>query len=349
MPMRYFISPFLNSHSFHLIVGDARVGKTTFALQTAAMLLPGAERPPEMPDGKTYAWGQFPFGARLAPEESVWYVECLRLRHDVVRKCQLLGVPVNDGSGSGGGIYAATIDEIVDARGTHGDESTPTFAEVLKYVTTQNHGVRPAILIIDGISMILPSGKEKQHEDEARWFRDAARQYFKSGGTLIGVQMHKKGTGYVVPGTHALSGSLSSVVEVKLPSKKKTQPNYRVIEITGSSFPRRSMTLEFLRSGALAPVVGSVEIDPFDGQVVGEEMPLSVEMGRLIESMAVGLSAKDSEMRFQVAELAEICEEKGLSSRRSVFRWLIIAKLSKRVMITSARGWYRLVPAPSVN
>jgi hypothetical protein len=345
--MRYFISPFLNSHSFHLIVGDARVGKTTFALQTAAMLLPGAVRPPEMPDGKSYAWGQFPFGGRLAPEESVWYVECLRLRHDVVRKCQTLGIPTDDASG--GALRLVTVDEIVDARGTHGDESTPTFAEVLKYVTTQNGGVRPAILIIDGISMILPTSKEKQHEDEAKWFRDAARQYFKSGGTLIGVQMHKKGTGSVVPGTHALSGSLSSVVEVRLHGKKKTHPNYRVIEITGSSFSRRTLTLEFLRSGALASVVGGVEVDQFDGQVVGEEMPLSPEMGRLIESMAVGLSAKDQEMRFQVAELAEICEEKGLSSRRSVFRWLTIAKLSKRVMITSVRGWYRLVPAPSLN
>ncbi len=347
--MRYFISPFLNSHSFHLIVGDARVGKTTFALQTAAMLLPGAERPPDMPDGKTYAWGQFPFGARLAPEESVWYVECLRLRHDILRKCQILGICTDNTLGGTQCLNVATIDDIVEARGSHGDESTPSFAEVLKYVTTQNHGVRPAILVIDGISMVLPSGKEKQHEDEAKWFRDAARQYFKSGGTLIGVQMHKKGTGQAVPGTHALSGSLSSVIEVKPHGKRKSQPNHRVIEITGSSFSRRALTLEFLRSGALAPVVGSVEIDPFDGQVVGEEMPLSPEMGRLIESMAVGLSVKDSEMRFQVAELAEICEEKGLSSRRSVFRWLIIAKLSKRVMITSARGWYRLIPAPSVN
>ena len=350
--MRYYISPFLNSHSFHLIVGDARVGKTAYALQTAAMLLPDAIRPDPSPDGHSYAWGNFLYGPRLAPEETIWYVECFRPRYEVLEKCRILRVPVVGEVSEGVcGLNVLTVHEVADSRNESARAGPVTFEETINQVRIRNGGNLPSILIVDGISGLLVESRENKHQSEMQWFRDISRTYLERGGTLIGVQTFSQNhrvpgivTANSTPGTFAFSGAVRTVSEMRY-RKGKTMRNRRDVDISGTGFSTRRLALEFIEPGILAPALVNEEGQPMNR--VADQEKLNVRSTQEIVDVAVTLSVRNNG-QFNRKELAELCAVRYEIPLRTIERWLTEARVSKLIIPGSVRGWYRFAQVPIV-
>lgn len=345
--MRYFISPFLNSHSFHLIVGDARVGKTTYALQTAAMLLPTASRPVADVDGLVRAWGRFPYGPRLAPTETVWYVECFRPLRDVEEKCRSLGVPI--ASPTVDGVHIVTTHEVLEARPESSKAAPVNLLEVFDYIVALNDGQHPTILIVDGISGLLTTTRENQHHEEMKWFQAINRKYLKSGGTLIGVQTFTSSrrvpgvsAANATPGTFAFSGCTRTVSEIVRLGRSKNK-NRRNVNITGS-FDDKQIELEFLGSGNLAVSLNGD--DPIERISPADIAKVSNDRAQQILDIAVQLSIKQSNGQFQSKDLVYECKDKLKLSESTIRRFI---EESPIIRDGSIRGWKRLVQAQYVN
>ena len=315
--LQYYISPFLHSHGLHLVVGPDRVGKTTYTLQMLGVAAPGGE-------GDVVRWLSFP--KMLPPIDSIWYVDLLRGAQDVHSDLERLGVK---------GLNVLTQEDIIAGRGSNADavKGPIATAEVFEGIRRRAGEKLPPIIVIDGISLLIPASKDAQHLAEAEWYRDLHRHYLAGGGCLIGVQTYAK-SGKIpgvsgTPGTYATAGSIASLTELGY-SRSKKMPNKRMVTITGRKFEGRRFELEFIAPGFLVPLLGAdTDRKPEDLQNIGE-----VARGGEISLVALRLMSSSSGQMFSRKDLVAHCEE--LKIRYSaVDRWIAACKSTGHVEVVT--------------
>lgn len=322
MTARYYLSPFLKSHSLHLIVGPRNSGKTTYALQMLAYpYFGGTEADP---------WVQF---ERSMPE-TIWYVDLIRPRENVMSQVAQLGLAQPDpGSRT---LHVLTYDQITDARPEPNRKDPIRFADILQHIAATSQGELPLILIIDGFSVLLMPPKDvSQSSWEKERLAEIDQTYLRQGGCLVGIQTHTKAgriPGVELPGTHILSHFISSVTEIT-----KTKRERRKVMIEGEKLSR-SMYLEFDYAGRLRPasdldVNGKVRSKTTDAELL---------------QIAIDLSLGHPRAEFERSDLIELAESRVNASSSTVDRWMKRGRTNGTIRSAEKRGVFTLWPKPEL-
>lgn len=322
MKARYYLAPFLKSHSLHLIVGPRMSGKTTYALQMLAY--------PYFEGQEVNPWAQF---ERTNMPESIWYVDLIRPRENVLSQISQLGLAQPDPNQRT--LHVLTYDQVLEIRPEPNRKDPIRFSDILHRISIATHGEMPPILIIDGFSLLLmsPSKEISQVQHEKDKLAEIDQLYLSQGGCLIGVQTHTKQRhvpGIELPGTHVLSHFVSSVTEVI-----KTKRERRKVTIEGDKLSQVSMYLEFDYAGRLKT---ASDLDPH-GKV------RSTTTSHDLLQMAIDLSMANPGVVFRRKDLIDMATTANITSI-TVDRWIKKNRLTGSLKPTGEYGIYTLHPKP---